>query len=216
MIRVTEVSAPAVYPASGKHQIYAGTNGKLNRQDSAGASYPIAENLIMALSADYTLTNGNTAQKAFNASTFGRINLPASSAYLLEALYMITNTGTTSHTWATLFAGTATLTSLDYMVSGRSGVTSQLTLTAESSASQSTGAGSLPTTALVATAASVSSTENVLLRLAGVLRINAAGTFIPQVQMSAAPGGTQKMLRGSYIKLTPIGSNTATQLGSWS
>lgn len=181
-----------------------------------GGPTPVPAGVLMALASDYTLTDTATAQKAFNASTNGAVTLPANSSYLLEAEYSITNTGTTSHTWAILFAGTATLTALDFRVRGRSGVTSQLTLTADSSASQSNGAGSLPSTALVVTAASVSATENVLLSIAGILRINATGTFIPQVKMSAAAVGTEKMLRGSYIQLTPFGSNTATSLGAWS
>jgi len=216
-LKLNEVATPTT-PASGKHGIYVSneTLPRLRRVDAAGTVWPSADIFMMALSADYTLTDSATAQKAFNATTNGAITLPASSSYLLEAEYMITNTGTTSHTWATLFAGTATITALDYVVRGRSGATSQLTLAADSSASQSTGAGSLPTTALVATAASTSATENVLLSIRGVVRINASGTFIPQVKLSAGTGGTEKMLRGSFIRLTPFGSDTATNLGNWS
>lgn len=212
-----EIAAPST-PASGKDVIYVGnaTLPRLSRVDSAGTVWPSADIFMMALSADYTLTSTASAQKAFNASTNGAITLPGSSAYLLEAEYMMTNTGTTSHTWATLFAGTATITALDYQARGRSGATSLLTLAADSSASQQTGAGSLPTTGLVMTAASVSATENVLISIKGVLRVNAGGTFIPQVKASADPVGTQKMLRGSWIRLTPFGSDTATNLGTWS
>jgi len=204
-------------PSSGKDAIFVTneTLPRLRREDGAGNIWPIAEMFMLSQAADYTLSDVSTAQKAFNATTNGRITLPANSGYLLEAEYMITNTGTTSHTWAVLFDGTATLTALDFVARGRSGVTSQLTLTADSSASQSTGAGALPTTALVMTAASVSATENVLISIRGTLRINAGGTFIPQVKMSAAAVGTEKMLRGSYIRLTPIGSDTATSLGAW-
>lgn len=212
-----EISTPTT-PASGKDVLYMSseTLPRLRRVDSAGTIWPSADILMMALSADYTLTSTASAQKAFNASTNGAITLPASSAYLLEMELMLTNTGTTSHTWALLFAGTATLTALDYQIRGRSGATSLLTLAADSSASQQTGAGSLPTTGLVATAASTSATENVLLTVRGVLRINGAGTFIPQVKASADPVGTQKMLRGSFLRLTPFGADTATNLGNWS
>jgi len=39
----------------------------------------------------------------------------------------------------------------------------------------------------------------------------AAADFLPAMYV-----GTEKMLRGSYIQLTPFGSNTATTLGAWS
>lgn len=211
------VSTPST-PAAGKHSMFVSneTLPRFRRVDSAGTIWPSADIFTMSLAADYTLGSLSTAQKAFNASTNGAITLPASSGYLFEAEYIITNTGTVSHTWGVLFAGTATLTAFDFAARGRSGITSQLTLTADSSASQSTGAGALPTTGLVMTAASTSATENVLISLRGTLRINGTGTFIPQVIASAAPGGTSLMKRGSFIRLTPIGSDTATNLGNWS
>jgi hypothetical protein len=216
-LKLNGVATPST-PASGKHSFYVSnlTLPQLNRVDSAGTVWPYAETLMLSLSADYTLTNSGSAEKAFNASTNGQITLPSNSGYLLEAEYIITNTGTTSHTWAVLFAGTASITALDFVARGRSGITSQLTLTADSSASQSNGSGSLPTAALVMTAASTSSTENVIISIRGTLRINAGGTLIPQVKPSAATTGTAKVLRGSYIKLTPIGTDTATTLGNWS
>lgn len=217
-VRLNEVATPSQGPiTSGKEALYVSseTLPRLRRLDSAGNIWPVSDIFTMALSADYTLTDSNTAQKAFNATTNGQITLPANSGYLLEAEYLITSTGTTSHTWATLFAGTATITALDYLARGRSAGTSALTLGADSSAFQSNGAGSLPTTALVMTAAATAA-EFVILSLKGVVRINAAGTLIPQVKLSAATTGTDKMLRGSYIRLTPIGTDAATNLGNWS
>lgn len=216
-LRLAEVATPTT-PTSGKDAVYMSSEvlPRLRRVDSAGTVWVSADVFAMSLSSDYTFTDSATAQKAFNATTNGQITLPANSGYLLEAEYLITNVGTTSHTWSVLFAGTATLTALDFVARGRSGATSQLTLAAESSASQSNGAGALPTTALVMTAASTSATENVLLSLRGTLRINAGGTFIPQVKLSAATTGASKMLRGSWIRLTPLGTDTATNLGNWS
>lgn len=218
-LRLNEVATPSV-PAAGKHALYVGNANtilnRLIREDTSGTLWPVAEQFVCALSANYTLGNVSTAQPVFNATTNGAITLPATSSYLLESEYLITNTGTTSHTWGVLYAGTATLTALDFVVRGRSGITSQLTLAADSSASQSNGSGSLPTTSLVATAASTSSTENVVLSIRGVLRINAAGTFIPQIILSAATGVAATVLRGSYVKLTPLGTGSTATLGNWS
>ena len=67
----------------------------------------------------------------------------------------------------------------------------------------------------VMTTASTSATENVVIMLKGRININAGGTLIPQVKASAQPNGTETMLAGSYIKLTPMGANTVTTSGSW-
>lgn len=216
-LKLHEVAVPST-PSAGTDSIYVSneTLPRVRRVDSAGTIWPSADIFTMSLSADYTLASSSSAQKAFNGTTNGQITLPANSGYLLEVEYILTNTGTVSHTWGVLFAGTASLTALDFSARGRSGITSQLTLTADSSASQSNGSGALPTTSLVMTAASTSATENVLISIRGTLRINAGGTFIPQVIASAAPTGTSLMKRGSYIRLTPIGSDTATSLGNWS
>ena len=162
------------------------------------------------LTADYTLTDSATAQKAFNASTNGAITLSASTSYFFEALYLITNTGTTSHTWSTLFAGTATFTSIAYRAQARTGITSAATLTAVSDA-YTTAA-----TALAVTAASTANPEYVIIKLDGIMRINAAGTVIPQVKLSAQANGTQLMLTNSYFRCWPIGSNTVATVGNWS
>jgi hypothetical protein len=207
---LNEVAQPST-PASGKDGIYMAnaTLPRLTRVDSAGNVWPIQEMLLCALSSNYTLTNGTAVQKAFNATPNGAITLPASSSWLFEANYLITNTGTTSHTWAVLFGGTASLTS------------GQLVAQAISNTSNAVGAASAGYTttlgtAFVVTAASTSVTENVSISLTGVVRINAGGTLIPQVQLSVAPGGVQTMLSNSYIVFTPFGTNTAVALGNWS
>lgn len=206
-----EEAAPAT-PSAGSATLYYdnATLPRLNRKDSAGTVWPEAEIFIIALASDYTLTSTASAQKAFNASTNGAVTLPASSGYNFEALYMISNTGTTSHTWGTLFAGSATLTSIGYGVQAYTGITGANTITAMSGLIVSVA------TVVPVTAASTSATEFVQIQLRGSIRINGGGTLIPQIKASADPVGTQKMLAGSYFKLTPIGTDTATTLGNWS
>lgn len=205
-----EIATPAT-PAASKDRLFMSnvTLPRLTRVDSAGTIWPSADILMASISADYTLTNVNTAQQALNSSTNGAITLPGASSYIIEGNYTITNTGTTSHTWAILFGGTATLTS------GR------ITATAVSSTSSAVAAVSMGHTttlgtAFVVTAASTSATENVNITFQGVVRINAGGTFIPQVQLSAASGVAATMKANSYVKLTPFGANTAQVLGTWS
>ena len=45
---------------------------------------------------------------------------------------------------------------------------------------------------------------------------DAGGTFIPQYQLSAAPGGAYTTQIGSYFKLSPLGvSGSNTSIGTW-
>lgn len=162
---------------------------------------------LCVLSANYTLTDNATAQKAFNATTLGTLTVSTLTTYEFEAVYYITNTGTTSHTWSVLFAGTATYTSLAYVAEAYTATGNVLTA---QSAIYSTVA-----TAVAVTAASSSATENVVIKMKGFLRVNAAGTIIPQVKLSAQANGTQTMLANSFFRCWPVGSNTVTTVGAW-
>ena len=166
-----------------------------------------------SLVADYTLTDGSAAQQVFNGTTNGAVTLPASTAYMIDAVYYLTNTGTTSHTWAILFGGTATITAAGTMlrVDGYTATSNALTSTSTIYVS-----GASISSATVVTAASTSATENVVISMRGRININAAGTLIPQIKASAQPNGTEKILAGSFIALWPIGANTATSVGNWS
>ncbi len=212
-LKLHEVATPST-PASGIDSFFVSsvTLPQLTRVDSAGTVRPYTETLGMWLSADFTLANsGGTAEKCFNSTTNGALTLPANSGYLFEWQVALTNTGTTAHTWALLFAGGASLTS-------GMGIAQSWTAAAASNAlaavSQiySTTLGS----ALVLTASSTSATEFAIMTYRGVIRINAGGTLIPQIKASAATTGTAKVLANSYIRLTPIGTDTATSLGNWS
>lgn len=162
-----------------------------------------------SLTSNFTLANVATAQQALNASANGAVSLGAGTAWFFDASYLITNTGITSHTWAVLFGGTATLTS---------GTMQAIAVSSTSSAVAATSQGYTTTlgTALVVTAASVSATENVTIFLYGRVNINAAGTFIPQVQMSVASAGVQTMLAGSFFRIWPAGPASVQTNGQWS
>jgi hypothetical protein len=165
------------------------------------------ERIWCALTANYTLSDTASAQKVFNSSTNGTVALAGSTTYKMRGLYLFTNTGTTSHTWATLFAGTATLTSIAYLVQGHTSTGNVLTAVSEIYATAAS--------ATVFTAASTSATENVVAKITGIVRVNAAGTFIPQIQASAQPNGTQTMLANSFIELVPICGNSQATVGTW-
>ena len=169
----------------------------------------IAAEQFITLASGYTGADSATAQKVFNSSTNGAVTLAASTTYFMEGVYYITRAaGTTSHTLSTLFALGGTLTSIAYTAD-----TTSTTGNALGAVSRIYATGA---TATVVTAASTSATENITVTIRGIVRTNSAGTFTPQIQYSAAPGGAPTVLANSFFKLTPIGNNTVATVGNWS
>jgi hypothetical protein len=165
---------------------------------------------FMVLAVDYTGNDSGTAQKVFNLGTgsAGAITLPASTSYFMEATYYITRAvGSNSHTLSTLFAVSNALTGITY--------TADTTSTTGNTLGAVSRIYGTATTAVVVTAASTSSTENITVNIRGIVRTNASTTFTPQIQYSSAPGGAPTILTNSFIRLTPIGTNAVTYVGNW-
>lgn len=154
---------------------------------------------------------------AFFTANTGAITLVAGKTYFFEACLNLTNTGTTSHTWATVLGGTATFTATgtQYQVTGNSSGTANSAATGALSGFIS---GSSMSTAVVCTAASTSATEQVAISMSGTLVVNAAGTLIPQLKASARPGasGTPGVTHkaGSYFRIWQV--PTLGVVGNWS
>lgn len=161
------------------------------------------------LATDFTGTDVNTAQPVFGTSQ-DAFTSPASMTYEFEALYYITRAaGSTSHTTSVLFGGSATFTSILYTIE------STTTTGAPTATTASQQLVAAVATATVAATTSTSTTENIVIKLKGIMRINGSGTIIPQFQYSAAPGGVPTVKANSYFKLTPMGDNTVTAYGPW-
>lgn len=152
------------------------------------------------------LSDTTAAQNVFSSPS--ALTLDASTAYVFEAVYYITRSaGTTSHTLSTLFALTGTLTSITY--------TADTTSTTGNTLGAVSRIYGTAATATAVTAASSSATENITVVLRGIVKSNAAGTFTPQIQYSAAPGGAPTVLTNSYIKLVPLGTSAVLSVGNW-
>lgn len=163
--------------------------------------------IISVLTADRTGSDVNTAQAVFGSSE-DTLTVLASTTYRFKAEIVITRAaGTTSHTMGFLLAGTATFTAIDGVarVSNPTG-----NVLGAVNAIQITAA-----TETVLTAANTSATENVRISIEGVMRINGAGTIIPQFKFSAAPGGAPTIKRNSFFEAVAIGSNTVAAVGPW-
>lgn len=156
------------------------------------------------------LAGGNvtTAQSIFGVG----VTLAGSTVYEFEMVVPMSKAaGTTSHTIALGFGGTATINSIDYTVfdgdvtgaTGTRGVT--LGMTAITSVS-----------ATIVTGGLTAANQSVWLVAKGTVSINAGGTFIPQYTLSAAPGGAYTTQAGSYMKIKPIGASGANvNVGTW-
>ena len=154
-------------------------------------------------------TNGTSAQSLFGVG----VTLSSSTVYEFEIVVDLSRSaGSTSHTIALGFAGTATVNNILYQ-----GYTNQLGSATPSG--QSNSAGSFvgnSTTATVLTAAITTNSTNYF-AVKGTVSVNAGGTFIPQYTLSAAPGGAYSTAAGSYIRINPLSaSGAATNVGTWS
>lgn len=166
----------------------------------------------------YRLNSGNVGSNATGAqSVFGvGVSLIANTVYAFESFYVLQKSaGTTSHTIAVSFGGTAGLNNINYGIiwnrDNTTAASSNMTGIASAYQSFATSASSL-----VLTSAIASSGQTITLKLSGTVSISTAGTFIPQYTLSAAPGGAYTTLTGSYFKIAALGAAGAnTSIGSW-
>ena len=153
--------------------------------------------------------SATTAQSVFGAG----ITLNAGTVYAFNGSYIFTkSTGATSHSFSILFGGTATLNNILYQGifnSQGSGLFYGTITGAKSFLLNFATVQSLIT--------GIASTGyTVQIQFAGTVSINAGGTFIPQYQLSAAPGGVYSTVAGSYLAIWPIGASGAnTSVGPW-
>ena len=161
------------------------------------------------LDSAFTGTNGTAAQPIYGVG----VTLIGSTVYEFEAIYAFSrSTGSTSHTMSFLFGGTATINNIFYTgVGPGDGILPPLSTYDGGPASfVATSAG-----ASVATAAMTIGT-GIFYIVKGTVSINAGGTFIPQYQLSAAPGGAYSTYAGAYFSIWPLAaSGAAVNIGSW-
>ena len=158
------------------------------------------------MDADAAGQNIATAQQWF--PTLGAIAVEANTTYEMDGQLVTTRTaGVTSHTTGLIFAGTGTLIGIQYEVQVNSG--DDESVIAQNRTISRTAANT------TVKGASTSATESVSIFLEGIVRINAAGTFIPQFIYSATPGGAPTIRANSYFQLRKRGSGTLTAIGTW-
>lgn len=148
-----------------------------------------------------SLNNDTNAQSPFVSTT---LTIPANVTYKFESAIYLT-TGTTSHNISFGVAGTATIADCTYFASVRNAAANSI----------STLIGGWVNTASATTIITTSTSAGKVIHLSGIIRVSATGTIIPQITFSAAPGGTNTCVAGSYFMLAPIGADTVTAVGNW-
>jgi len=144
------------------------------------------------------------------------VTLSSSTVYAFELVFCLTKSaGATSHTVSALFGGTATLNNIAY-----DSIITQSSTTGAVSGNPTTSAAYhlyvQQASATVLTAAIATAAQAVYPVIRGTVSINAGGTFIPQYQLSAAPGGGYTSAIGSYFSIYPIStSGSNTSVGTW-
>jgi len=163
----------------------------------------------------YRLNASRLGANATGAQSFLGVGVTLSSdtVYAFDAYYPMSKAaGGTSHNISSLFGGTATINNIGYSVSTSSSSSSAFTTAMGlgiyyfqvATASAFTGTG-LATNPAIAHA-----------QMSGTVSVNTGGTFIPQYQLSAAPGGAWTVALGAYFRIYPIGAAGAnTAVGTW-
>jgi hypothetical protein len=165
----------------------------------------------------YRLNSALVGANATGAqSTFGvGVTLSSSTVYAFEIYYILSKSaGTTSHTISIGYGGTATLNNalIHSVFFGAAQAIPYTGVTGVASVTQVTNTVALTAATGAITAAVFSDTFSTK----GTVSVGSGGTFIPQYQLSAAPGGAYSTLAGSYFLIYPIGtSGSNTSVGTW-
>ncbi len=173
---------------SNRQSVITDAAGSLSFQWNAGS-------LFYRLNSNYVGSNATGAQSVFGVGA----TLEASTVYAFEMHLQLQKTaGTTSHNLGLLFGGTATTNNFNY---------SATSVRINTATTGDLGGGSPPAGVVFNTTLNnlnyttgvTSAAVTFVLILRGTISVNASGTFIPQYQLSAAPGGAYSTLAGSYI-----------------
>ena len=195
------------YTSDGASSYWLDISGPVVTNITAYNATPLVYRLDTALTGNQT----TSPQTVFGVG----VNLAANTVYQFEAVIALSKSvGATTHITSLLFGGTATLNNISYWLQANGLASTSFTdLTNNASYEYY-----VQTAAAFATNSTQAAATSIRLwKIHGTVSVNAGGTFIPQYQLSAAPGGAYTTAPGSYIRLTPIGaagSNVA--VGSWS
>ncbi len=146
------------------------------------------------VSSDFNLTNGSSSQSAL-PSDRNTFTATASTIYEVEGSYIMSTGTSNNKTTAISFGGTATASYVALNAIGWNATPGNTTST-----QGSTAVITLSSTVITAS----TNAAGVQINFKGIIAVNTGGTITPQITFSSAPGGTNTMKAGSYIKFTPL------------
>jgi len=184
-----------------------GVDGQLRARTNASAN-DCAVPLVnwCHLTADYTLTNAGTEQKAFNTSTNGTLTLPT-GVYRYECFLYLTTMNAASGNLAfdPIGAGTAVADRFGNIASG-------IDNTSPLNAAAHTGTAWV-TQQSAASIVTAGVGTGMVVRATGMFRVSTGGTIIPSVTLVTANAAVVKA--GSYFYIEKIGESSETSVGAW-
>lgn len=175
-----------------------------------------------ALNLGVALTSINTFVGAFggSANTAGQFTAVASTTYEVEARLILAGTGgnIASSAISMTFGGTATYSSYNYQVTVLNALSGDAAVTAVPTAPVMTsffGTTSMPT-ATTGVIVPVSAVQNRTIHVRGLLRVNGAGTVLPQISVSVSMGAViLSAVTNSFITYKPVGAATTFGIGNF-
>ena len=156
--------------------------------------------------------NSNSTVQAVFPTGQKTLTLAATTAYLIDAVYIISNASSTG-----VGAGTSLQTSFGN--SAAIGTLFYESVTFVQNSTSVTTTGNIGTTNAATTVSlAMGVTANVFATLKGTIATVGAVNITPQVSFAAATNSTPQILTGSYITFTPISNTTAgtcNSYGTW-
>ena len=166
----------------------------------------VSTSLFRTTNSNIATTNVATGQSWLGVG----VTLNANTTYQFTGQFYVTTINTTSHVEQVGFGGTATLANIAYQVTRANAVLGSANTT-NSSATQYFFANTLSNITTAITTA-----QNSVITMSGIVSTTATGTFIPQWATNVAISTTGVFTRGSYFQLTPVGQGNANiSIGTW-
>ena len=193
---------------SGDVLVHQGNNAPLWVTPSGGLA---PEQYAFVNHTDVTLANVNTVQSLFGVG----VDLTAGYWMMEYKVILLKTAGTTSHTVNSLIGGTATKGIINVNGNAHHRANSTLPMPYIASAAESRFAHNAATS-VITTQAITTAGALVVIDYSAMIEVTIGGTVIPQVQFSAAPGGTYANKAGGYVLLTKMGADGAdVSKGTW-
>lgn len=221
---LTPVSLPAGTTSSAPLTLQSGTNlttataGSVEYDGKAIYTTPSGRGvspsmMFYRLNSNYVGSNATGAQSLFGVG----VTLAASTVYAFEGHFQLQKSaGTTSHNVSLLMGGTATVNNINIAATTQRVNTANTADVGSATLVAVLGFSTVFNSALTFTNAVTASAATLMVIMRGTVSVNAGGTFIPQYQLSAAPGGAYSTLAGSAFYIWPIGTaGSNVSVGPW-